>query len=68
MIVDDTSEVSIDARLVDGGLAGLSRVDERLVEMQNGCICGTLREDLFVEAARLAKEGRFDSLLIESWS
>jgi G3E family GTPase len=66
VIVNDMSEVNIDARLVDGGPAGLSRVDERLVEMQNGCICCTLREDLLVEVARLAKEGRFDYLLIES--
>ena len=66
VIVNDMSEVNIDARLVDGGPARLSRVDERLVEMQNGCICCTLREDLLVEVARLAKEGRFDYLLIES--
>ncbi|MFZ6177545.1 zinc metallochaperone GTPase ZigA [Nannocystis pusilla] len=66
VIVNDMSEVNIDARLVRDGGAGLSRVDERLVEMSNGCICCTLREDLLVEVTRLAREGRFDYLLIES--
>ncbi|KFA88297.1 zinc metallochaperone GTPase ZigA [Archangium violaceum] len=65
VIVNDMSEVNIDARLVKGG-ASLSRVDEKLVEMSNGCICCTLREDLLVEVGRLAREGRFDHLLIES--
>ncbi len=65
VIVNDMSEVNIDAQLVHGG-AQLSRVDEKLVEMTNGCICCTLREDLLVEVARLAREGRFDYLLIES--
>ncbi|WP_275428139.1 GTP-binding protein, partial [Proteus mirabilis] len=49
----------------EGG-AGLSRTDERLVEMTNGCICCTLRDDLLAEVRRLAEEGRFDYLLIES--
>jgi len=66
VIVNDMSEVNIDARLVANGPVALSRVDERLVEMQNGCICCTLREDLLVEIARLAREGRFDYLLVES--
>lgn len=66
VIVNDMSEVNIDSRLVGVGSAALSRVDEKLVEMQNGCICCTLREDLLVEVARLAREGRFDALLIES--
>lgn len=66
VIVNDMSEVNIDARLVKGGTAALSRVDERLVEMQNGCICCTLREDLLVEVRKLASENRFDYLLIES--
>ncbi|ATB29279.1 zinc metallochaperone GTPase ZigA [Melittangium boletus] len=66
VIVNDMSEVNIDARLVKGGGSALSRVDEKLVEMQNGCICCTLREDLLVEVSRLAKQGRFDYLLIES--
>lgn len=66
VIVNDMSEVNVDARLVARGEASLSRVDEELVEMSNGCICCTLREDLLREVVRLAKEGRFDSLLIES--
>jgi len=66
VIVNDMSEVNIDARLVEQGGAGLSRTEEKLVEMQNGCICCTLREDLLAEVARLAREGRFDHLLIES--
>ena len=66
VIVNDMSEVNVDAALVRGGDAALRRVEERLVEMSNGCICCTLREDLLVEVARLAREGRFDHLLIES--
>lgn len=66
VIVNDMSEVNIDASLVRNGGADLSRTDEQLVEMTNGCICCTLREDLLVEVARLAREGRFDYLLIES--
>jgi G3E family GTPase len=65
VIVNDMSEVNIDASLVAEG-ANLSRTDERLVEMSNGCICCTLREDLMLEVGRLAREGRFDALLIES--
>lgn len=65
VIVNDLSEVNIDAGLIkDGG--GLSRTDEKLVEMSNGCICCTLREDLLREVAKLAKEERFDYILIES--
>ncbi|MEC7407670.1 MAG: GTP-binding protein [Planctomycetota bacterium] len=66
VIVNDMSEVNIDAQLVAGGDAALSRTDEKLVEMTNGCICCTLREDLLGEVANLAKDGRFDYLLIES--
>ncbi len=66
VIVNDMSEVNIDASLVRGGEAALSRTDEQLVEMTNGCICCTLRDDLLVEVRRLALEGRFDYLLIES--
>jgi G3E family GTPase len=60
------SEVNIDAHLIRSGEAALSRTEEQLVELTNGCICCTLREDLLVEVARLAREGRFDYLLIES--
>ena len=66
VIVNDMSEVNIDARLVAEGGAELSRAEEKMVEMSNGCICCTLREDLLVEIARLAREDRFDYLLIES--
>ena len=66
VIVNDMSEVNIDAALVRDGGADLSRTEEQLVEMTNGCICCTLREDLLIEVARLAREGRFDYLLIES--
>lgn len=65
VIVNDMSEVNIDADLVRAGGADLSRTDERLVEMTNGCICCTLRGDLLREVRRLAGEGRFDYLLIE---
>ncbi len=65
VIVNDMSEVNIDAELVrqDGGL---KRTEETLVEMTNGCICCTLREDLLVEVRKLAESGRFDALVIES--
>lgn len=66
VIVNDMSEVNIDAALVRGGEAALSRTDEKLVEMHNGCICCTLREDLLKEVRALADQGRFDALLIES--
>ena len=66
VIVNDMSEVNIDAALVARGGANLSRTEEALVEMSNGCICCTLREDLLAEVRRLAAEGRFDYLLIES--
>ena len=65
VIVNDMSEVNIDAALV-GNSGALSRTEEKLVEMSNGCICCTLREDLMQEVAKLAREGRFDALLIES--
>jgi G3E family GTPase len=66
VIVNDMSEVNIDASLIANGGANLSRTEEKIVEMSNGCICCTLREDLLVEVGRLAKEGKFDYLLIES--
>ncbi|NLR91877.1 GTP-binding protein [Flammeovirga agarivorans] len=65
VIVNDMSEVNVDADLVKNENT-LSRTEEKLVEMSNGCICCTLREDLMVEVERLAKENRFDYLLIES--
>ncbi|MFT2110121.1 zinc metallochaperone GTPase ZigA [Marinomonas sp. 2405UD68-3] len=66
VIVNDMSEVNIDASLVREGGAKLSRTDEKMVEMSNGCICCTLREDLLLEVEKLANEGRFDQLVIES--
>ncbi len=66
VIVNDMSEVNIDAALLREGGTELSRTDEKLVEMSNGCICCTLREDLLLEVNRLAQEGRFDNLVIES--
>lgn len=65
VIVNDMSEVNVDAQTVERENL-LSRTEEKLVEMSNGCICCTLREDLMVEVERLAKEDRFDYLLIES--
>ena len=66
VIVNDMSEVNIDADLVRNGDAALSHTEEKMVEMSNGCICCTLREDLLEEVGKLAREGRFDHLLIES--
>ena len=65
VIVNDMSEVNIDADLIREG-ATLSHAEEKLVEMTNGCICCTLRDDLLQEVRRLAEEGRFDYLVIES--
>ncbi|MDH6708341.1 G3E family GTPase [Kitasatospora sp. MAA19] len=66
VIVNDMSEINIDAALVREGGGALSRTEERLVEMTNGCICCTLRDDLLEEVDCLARAGRFDYLLIES--
>ena len=66
VIVNDMSEVNIDADLVRGGDAALARSEESLVEMINGCICCTLRDDLLKQVRALAEAGRFDSLVIES--
>jgi G3E family GTPase len=66
VLVNDMSEINIDADLVRDGGADLSRTDETLVELTNGCICCTLRDDLLSEVRRLAAEGRFDYLLIEA--
>lgn len=65
VIVNDMSEVNIDAALV-AGQGHLDRTEEKLVELTNGCICCTLREDLIEAVARLAREVRFDQLVIES--
>lgn len=65
VIVNDMSEINIDAGAVQRHVS-LNRAEEKLIEMSNGCICCTLREDLLEEVSRLAQEGRFDYLLIES--
>ena len=64
VIVNDMSEVNIDASLIKQG--GFSRTDEKLVELQNGCICCTLREDLIIEVKKLVEQGNIDYLIIES--
>jgi G3E family GTPase len=66
VIVNDMSEINIDASLIRNSGAALSRTEEKLVEFTNGCICCTLRDDLLIEVQRLADEQRFDYLLIES--
>ena len=66
VIVNDMSEVNIDAALVEKSGADLSQTEEKLVEMSNGCICCTLREDLLKQVHELANEKKFDYLLIES--
>lgn len=66
LIVNDMSEINIDAQLIKNNGDTLSQKDEKLVEMSNGCICCTLREDLLEEVQHLAKENRFDYLIIES--
>ena len=60
VIVNDMSEVNIDADLVEKGGSNLSRTEEKLVEMTNGCICCTLREDLLMQVSELASYSRFD--------
>tara|TARA_Y200000002_G_scaffold279667_1_gene233794 strand:+ start:137 stop:1351 length:1215 start_codon:yes stop_codon:yes gene_type:complete len=65
VIVNDMSEINIDASLVNKEVS-LNRSEEKLVEMSNGCICCTLREDLLLEVNKLAKERKFDYLVIES--
>lgn len=66
LIVNDMSEINIDAKALSGRDIKISRQDEKLVEMSNGCICCTLREDLLTEVTRLANENKYDYLLIES--
>lgn len=65
VIVNDMSEINIDSAIIQNEVS-LNRSEERLIEMSNGCICCTLREDLLVEVTKLAQEGRFDYLVIES--
>ena len=65
VIVNDMSEINIDAAIVQNEVS-LNRSDAKLVEMSNGCICCTLREDLLLEVGKLAKDGLFDYLVIES--
>ena len=65
VIVNDMSEINIDSAIVKNEVS-LNRSEEKLVEMSNGCICCTLREDLLDEVTKLAKDGRFDYLVIES--
>jgi G3E family GTPase len=65
VIVNDMSEVNIDAQFIENENT-LSRTEEKLVEMSNGCICCTLREDLMIEVEKLAAQNKFDYLLIES--
>ena len=63
VIVNDMSEINIDASLIENEIM-LSHQEEKRIEMSNGCICCTLREDLLLEVNKLAKEGRFDNLVI----
>jgi len=65
IIVNDMSEINIDAKFLKSQNK-LSRIDEKMVELSNGCICCTLKDDLFLEVEKLAKENRFDYLIIES--
>ena len=65
VIVNDMSEINIDASMVKNEIS-LNHSEEKLVEMSNGCICCTLREDLLIEIEKLAKNNQFDYLLIES--
>ena len=65
VIVNDMSEINIDKSLIQNDVS-LNHKEEKLVEMSNGCICCTLREDLLIEVANLAKAGSFDYLVIES--
>lgn len=65
VIVNDMSEINIDAALVEKG-SGIARTEEKFVELSNGCICCTLREDLLIEVEKLAKRGNIDYIVIES--
>ena len=65
VIVNDMSEINIDASMIKNDVS-LNHSEEKLVEMSNGCICCTLREDLLLEVNKLAKDNKFDYLVIES--
>ena len=65
VIVNDMSEINIDSSIIKNEVT-LNHSEEKLVEMSNGCICCTLREDLLIEVSKLAQDGRFDNLVIES--
>lgn len=66
VVVNDMSEVNVDAALITGGAVAVSRVEDKVVELSNGCICCTLREDLLAALLQLAAERRFDYILVES--
>ena len=65
VIVNDMSEINIDANMIKSEVS-LSHKEEKLIQMSNGCICCTLREDLLLEVNKLAKDNKFDYLVIES--
>ena len=66
VIVNDMSELNIDAKLIENGEASLNYKEEKMVEMSNGCICCTLREDLLVEVFNIAISGKYDFEMFES--